>query len=229
MGIGYYVKPDTGEGAWDAPYSGKHGVDYVVKTEYDGAVLCDREHNYYDDSDGYSHVWDAEKQTIAYKGTWTTRAGTNHAGTKVDAFDGPYAMDILTFLRKWYLGVMQAKRSSDYDKDKEDALFPAVKGKRVRVVKGRKVPKGTEGVVIWAQEQSYSYYDKGWRIGIKDDNGDVHWTAASNAEVIDPDIPHPDDYETDAEIIERANTYDIYSLASQHCSYGAAMAGLLRL
>lgn len=57
----------------------------------------------------------------------------------------------------------------------------------VRVVKGRKVPKGTEGRVIWLGNGNW-----GPRVGIatseeRDSSGrykDVVWTAASNCEVV---------------------------------------------
>jgi len=53
------------------------------------------------------------------------------------------------------------------------------RGKTVRVVRGRKVPIGLEGEVIWYGETQYSP-----RVGIRDINGTVHWTSASNIEVI---------------------------------------------
>jgi hypothetical protein len=51
------------------------------------------------------------------------------------------------------------------------------KGVRARVVKGRKVPVGTEGVVVWIGAGDY-----GERCGLKDDAGNVHWTALANVE-----------------------------------------------
>lgn len=69
-----------------------------------------------------------------------------------------------------------AKRAEE---EAKAACLAPTRGARVRVVKGRKVPKGTEGVVIWEGVGEY-----GTRIGIKDDAGTVHWTAASNAERI---------------------------------------------
>jgi hypothetical protein len=54
------------------------------------------------------------------------------------------------------------------------------KGRRLRVVKGRKVPIGTEGLCIWLGDGAY-----GTRVGIKDDAGTVHWTAATNTVAID--------------------------------------------
>ena len=53
------------------------------------------------------------------------------------------------------------------------------KGQTVTVVKGRKVPKGTTGVVFWVGEDSYG---KG-RIGFKGTDGETYWTATSNVEV----------------------------------------------
>ena len=62
------------------------------------------------------------------------------------------------------------------------------KDKKVIVVKGRKVPKGTEGVVFWIGIQNYGkYHRSGYevtRIGIKDEFGTIFWTSASNVEVI---------------------------------------------
>lgn len=55
------------------------------------------------------------------------------------------------------------------------------KGDRVRVVRGRKVPIGTEGVLFW--EQFDSRFDA-YRIGIRDDREEVHWTYKKNVEVV---------------------------------------------
>jgi hypothetical protein len=88
-----------------------------------------------------------------------------------------------------------------------------LKGSRVRVVKGRKVPIGTEGVVVWYGETQY-----GLRLGliaspvVVDASGRVEdsplgdkplWTAADNVIVITPapeGAPEPTPY------VPRANT-----------------------
>ena len=63
--------------------------------------------------------------------------------------------------------------------------------KRVRVIKGRKVPKGTEGEVFWLGSYCRSPYGDPWgiyttyRCGIKDDKGEVYWTSVDNIEVIE--------------------------------------------
>jgi len=54
------------------------------------------------------------------------------------------------------------------------------KGTRVLVVRGRKVPLGTRGNIIWLGANHF-----GERCGLKDDDGNVFWTALSNVERID--------------------------------------------
>lgn len=62
-------------------------------------------------------------------------------------------------------------------------------GKRVVVVKGRKIPKGITGECFWMAAKCYSRYGDPWgiytvvRIGIKDDEGNIWWTALDNVEL----------------------------------------------
>lgn len=56
------------------------------------------------------------------------------------------------------------------------------KGAHVRVVRGRKVPRGTEGVVIWSGKDKFRGAP---RVGIKDRKEEVHWTAGANLELIE--------------------------------------------
>ena len=62
------------------------------------------------------------------------------------------------------------------------------KGKKVKVVKGRKVPIGTIGECFWIKKVNYDRYNRWYnettRIGIKDSKGNVYWTDANNCEVI---------------------------------------------
>ena len=61
------------------------------------------------------------------------------------------------------------------------------KGVTVRVVRGKKVPIGTTGVVIWFGEGKY-----GPRVGIKPAaGGEAVWTDAKNVEVAGADAPAP--------------------------------------
>lgn len=55
------------------------------------------------------------------------------------------------------------------------------RGKRVVVARGRKVPRGTEGEVFWIGPDKFGNGD---RIGIRTEDGAVHWTAARNCDVV---------------------------------------------
>ncbi len=56
-----------------------------------------------------------------------------------------------------------------------------IRGRRVRVVRGRKVPLGTTGVVFW---QGADRFDRtNYRIGFKS-GGQTFWTSARNVETI---------------------------------------------
>lgn len=69
------------------------------------------------------------------------------------------------------------------------SYFRQFYGKNVRVVKGRKVPKGTVGVCFWMGSRDYSRYGDPWgiytkfRVGIRDDEGQVYWTSLDNIEL----------------------------------------------
>lgn len=67
------------------------------------------------------------------------------------------------------------------------------KGYPARVVKGRKVPVGTEGTITWEGDS-----DSGWRVGIRDAVGNVHFTNAFNVIRTGVD-PLPGEDWTDAE------------------------------
>jgi hypothetical protein len=75
-------------------------------------------------------------------------------------------------------------------------------GRRARVVRGRKVPVGTEGVVFWRGDSDY-----GERLGLattdRKVNGryaDVVWVASSNVENIESD----EDYEARKKVLDAA-------------------------
>lgn len=74
-------------------------------------------------------------------------------------------------------------------------LVPSI-GHNARVVRGRKVPVGTEGVVTWAGPSTF-----GPRVGLRDTTGATHYTAASNVERvgIDP-LPGEDWLDVEARL-----------------------------
>lgn len=159
-----------------------------IDVTYEGAVLRTGEHNWYDDSDFFADVWDDATNAVKRITYATTRGWTYANGANVDATPEVRAK-AATFYTALALAELKAKAAAD-------ALTPA-KGKAVKVVKGRKVPKGTEGVVIWVGEGRYygpvPRYKNGWstngglRIGLKTADGATHFTAASNVVVTDPE------------------------------------------
>jgi hypothetical protein len=80
-----------------------------------------------------------------------------------------------------------ARREREREESARDRLLEVRKGAEAVVVKGRKVPVGTRGTIIWTGSGNY-----GPRVGIKEASGDVHWTAESNVKVVFPGMG-PDD------------------------------------
>lgn len=192
---GKTVEVYEGEKSWWAAGSMTKALAHTV--EYKGAVLALGERNYYDDSDFYAVVWDEAAGKIREIEYGTTRfAGGGNA--IIDATDEVRAKAD-DYLVRWAL----EKLIRD---DKADARRVA-KGKRVRVVKGRKVKIGTEGLVFYMGERSYGYGSRATRIGIALDDDEMEretrerrdgstytvsrhknvvWTYLHNVEVIDP-------------------------------------------
>ena len=172
------VKQITWQGVKDPLY---------LETTYIGLVLAVGERNGYDDSDFYATVWNPTTKSPFNVEYGTTRAWTypNHA--EVDA-----TPEVIAAYNE-YRRVQADKAQVEFLK--EEAKKPG-KGKKVRVVRGRKVAIGTEGVIFWmGGVRGYSaskWTSKSEKIGIAlDDTRDaqghyvnVAWTYASNVEVV---------------------------------------------
>lgn len=142
------------------------------KVTYEGQVVALREMNGYDDSDFYAVVMPAgatEPGEVFYN---TTR-GYMDGHAVVDATDEAAAAYASYRNRK-----REEYRAAVKAREDEAAAAEAARPRRgdtVKVVKGRKVPKGTTGSVVWTGEGAY-----GPRVGLKDADGVVHFTAESN-------------------------------------------------
>ncbi len=79
--------------------------------------------------------------------------------------------------------IWKAKQDAIYkariERDELIALMTPSKGKRLQVIRGRKVPLGTEGMCFWIGNNGY-----GESVGIKDANGTVYFTASKNVQVV---------------------------------------------
>lgn len=142
-----------------------------------------------------SDIWADDFYMVVWTGTGTKRVFTHSnfelqgpaADARVDAtpeVKAAYAewkaeQDRIAAERAETARKAEAERR---EKDCERMVKCPVVGSTVRVVKGRKVPVGTEGVVTWKGDDRYT---GGTRIGIQDASGKVHYTNTDNAERID--------------------------------------------
>jgi hypothetical protein len=170
-----------------------------------GMVVGEREANGYHDSDFFAIWYDAEKDEHGEFMFGTTRGWTYANGCRVDASQE---------VRDAYAANRQraAEKGRKWREEKEAAARAKapVKGATVRVKSKRsKVPHGTEGVVFWFGESSYTNPYRGkyrnpyadliatrteqllgdlgsYRVGIMDADGQKHFLAATAVEVLVP-------------------------------------------
>jgi len=144
-----------------------------------------------------SDIWADDFYAVVWTGTMPTRVflysnfelQDQVARATIDA-----TPEVLAAYKAWQEAqAEQARKAEQARCDREAAERAEIaakdpqKGRRVRVVRGRNVPIGTEGVVIWRGSNDY-----GERVGIatsdrRDANGknlDVVWTAVSNVEAL---------------------------------------------
>ncbi len=155
---------------------------------YEGAVLREYERNGYDDSDFYADVWTGETiRSIEYA---STRGWTYGNSARVDATPEVLAAAAAFAARLNFDSLKLA--------DEKQATNPAVKGRRVKVVKGRPansktkalIDYGTEGEVFWVGAQvNYNRYIRipEYRVGVRTDDGQTFFTPAKNVEVLNPE------------------------------------------
>lgn len=158
------------------PETGKYDIEVVDMIGevvcYTGCVLCTREENGYDDSDFYAVVWsEKQEQLIRVDYASTRYYSIGHA--VVDATPEVLAK-ARAWLEEWYVkrARVQAERESEFVKV----------GRKVKVVRGRKVPVGTTGVVKLIR-------DSQWGQSIVLDTGSEElWVALKNVEVLEPSV-----------------------------------------
>lgn len=144
----------------------------TYETLYEGCVITWYEVNGYHDSDWYAEVWDEKTQSVQHFMFMTTRAPV-YGRAEVDITPEN--------LRKVYRYYFRLVRRAFDEANMERATTPE-KGKRVRVVKGRKVPIGTEGVVFWIGDGKW-----GTRAGIQTDEGERVFVPVEYLEVLEPE------------------------------------------
>ena len=148
-----------------------------METSYVGKVVMTGERNMRDDSDFYAWVIDSDSECGYKKITYaSTRAWTYPNVANVDA-----TKEEISEFHDWQRRLADKQMASRMKANAESILERGrhiKKGDTVEVVKGRKVPVGTKGVVLWAGE---GHYGK-WRIKLTSD-GEELWTSATNCVV----------------------------------------------
>ena len=156
-----------------AVYAGIYGKEDIA--EYEGCVLRTYERNGYDDSDWYAVCWDPEKEAVVDVLYDTTRAGGGGSAV-VDATE-----DVL---RKAYRFYKDVGRSLFDHRTNPANAKKILKGDTVKVVRGRKIKKGSTGEVFWVGTCWNSYrYRNEERVGIEID-GERIFLPASYVEVV---------------------------------------------
>lgn len=151
-----------------------------------GCVLGIREHNGYHDSDFFATVWDPVFEVVRSISDGTTRAYAPSLIQRADASE-----EVRAKANAWTL---QAARPGARAHLEKRALTPRV-GRKVRVVKGRKVKVGTEG---WIVREADTQFGKsvliaregtaGRQFGIPaelESGKNWQWTSIENVAVVD--------------------------------------------
>ena len=161
-------------------YTGKYPNRKISSVDHVGCVIKSETCDYRAMSDvyttaDYAYVWNPEEQrvdcirvNINYMGCDT------HGVIESDIHSGEYAEDyeIFLFLQE---EEEKARQKREDDRNAKKGLKQVAKGRICRAIKGRKVPKGTEGKIF------YIRYD---RIGFKGEDGVAHWINEDQIEVM---------------------------------------------
>lgn len=151
------------------------GIYGKTEPEYAGCVLSTYEHNGYNDSDWYAICWDREQQKVVEVEYDTTRAGGG-GWAEIDA-----TPEVLREVYRWY---KQIGRGLFDGRTNPEQAKKVQKGDTVRVVRGRKIPKGTEGLVFWVGTRFNPYSrTKEDRVGIEVD-GERMFLSTEYVEVV---------------------------------------------
>ena len=158
--------------------------DGTIKVEFAGCVVetFTREERVMSDVYAdvlHATVYNVEKDSFEdmYVRAYFELAGGNRSAT-VDATPEVRAL----FEANCAVAEAEAKlrEAKSYRARELEALKAPATGRRVRVVRGRKVPVGTEGKCLWI-DTAAAY---GPRVKLQDDDGQIHWTAATNCEAM---------------------------------------------
>ena len=154
------------------------GIYGKTEPEYVGCVLDTYEHNGYEDSDWYAVCWDEGRQKVVDIEYDTTRAGGG-GYAEIDVTE-----EVVRNVYRYYKGIARKEFDTFWNQRQAKEVR---KEDIVRVVRGRKVKKGTAGKVFWLGK-SYNCYSGRTedRVGIEVD-GERIFLPLEYVEVVDWD------------------------------------------
>lgn len=177
-------------------HEGKPGT--VGKTHYEwvgqGCTLADREQNYHDDSDFYVLQWNPERRVVEQIGYGTTRC-IAPTQAHVDATD-----EVVEEAARWAITEAFARARAEVADEIRRHQTRITKGAKVKVVRGRKVAKGTVGFVAGVLPNAYQESNRRVRLQV---DGELLQTYERNLEVVEP-APREADYDVEHEIQREA-------------------------
>lgn len=136
-----------------------------------GLCLHEGEHNGYHDSDFYMVVWNEEKQQPETYEFASTRGWCGPAyGSRPDATE-----EVRAKYEAFQNVVRERREAERREAERKNPTW----GKRVRVIRGRKLPIGTEGEIFWRGNSGY-----GESVGLRLADNSRVFTALTNVEVI---------------------------------------------
>ena len=161
-------------------YTGQYPNRKISSVSHVGCVIKSERREFramsdvYTDAD-YAMVWIPEEERVEWKRINILYMGCdNHGLIEVDIHSGEHAEDYEIFL---FLAEEKekARQKAKDDENAKKGLKQIRKGRTCRAIKGRKVPKGTEGIIFYIRDS---------RIGFSDTDGKAHWINADQIEVM---------------------------------------------
>ena len=150
--------------------------------DYQGKILFKHTHyNFSMDLDEHTAtVWDDELEIPMVH--WCERDTTPDATPEV-----------------WqkYFQHTYTKTVDQFTGEEECNAIKIEKGKELRVIRGRKYPKGLTGLCFWAGTSKYGYRTT-YRAGMTLKDGETVWIDQYNVEVVDPKEVNPEEVKTRA-------------------------------
>ena len=152
------------------------------KTMYEGQVIGEYDHMW---SDGmleeYAVVWDMEVHD-----TRDIQVGYSGADGRNLMGDISYKIDYTEAVVQDVIETMRKRGLYAFERETERMKHTVLRGDRVRVIRGRKIPKGTELTVFWIGDRpDYTGYRTETIAGCKTDNGDKVWIKYDYLETLE--------------------------------------------